>query len=429
MKITITAVGSRGDIQPYVALAVGLKRAGHEVRLSAPHIFAGLIAEHNVQHLPISVNPQEIMNDPALQAASQSGNYILFFRTLFREGKSLVQTFLDEVYANCQEADAIISSMIPYGAYDAAEKRKIPFVQTVLAPYYPTSAFAAPGISLPFNWGVANKFTYGVIDQSFWQFFRPIQNRWRKEHLGLPRFPVTGPHREIRRKVPTVMGYSSIVMPTPADWPASNHVTGYWFLDEAENWQPSAELVAFLEAKPTPIYVGFGSMPERDSARMTQLVLEALRLSGQRCVLLGGSPGFRDEQLSDTVFQVESIPHAWLFRRVAAVVHHGGAGTTAAGLRAGVPSIITPYTSDQFFWAARILELGVGPKSVSYHQLAPETLARMICQAIEDREMCRRAAEIGQDIENENGVGKAVGIIERYLGEFQANSSKDENRR
>jgi UDP:flavonoid glycosyltransferase YjiC (YdhE family) len=152
------------------------------------------------------------------------------------------------------------------------------------------------------------------------QFFRPVQNRWRKELLGLPRFPVTGPHREIRRKVSTVMGYSSIVMSTPADWPASNHVTGYWFLDEAENWQPSAESVAFLEAKPTPIYIGFGSMPERDSARMTQLVLEVLRLSGQRCVLLGGSPEFRGEQLSDTVFHVESIPHAWLFRRVAAVV-------------------------------------------------------------------------------------------------------------
>jgi sterol 3beta-glucosyltransferase len=419
MKITITAVGSRGDIQPYVALAVGFKRAGHEVRLSAPKIFSDLIAEHGVQHLPVSMNPQEIVDHPAVQAASKSGNYILFLRALFREGRAIVQTYLDEVYANCQEGEAIISSMIPYGAYDAAVKRHIPFIQTVLGPVYPTIAFAAPGISLPVPWGFVNKFTYEIIDQSFWQFFRSIQNRWRKEKLGLPAFPFLGPHREIRRKAPTVMGYSSIVVPTPADWPASNSVTGYWFLDEAENWQPPAGLVSFLEARPKPIYIGFGSMPERDSSRMTGLILDALRLSGQRCVLLSGWAGLGGGQLPDTIFPVESIPHAWLFRRVAAVVHHGGAGTTAAGLRAGVPSILTPYTTDQFFWAKRVEELGVGPKSVSYHKLNAERLAGMIQQTLTDTAMRRRAAEIGKRIDNENGVEKAVEIMERYITEFQ----------
>lgn len=414
MKITITAIGSRGDVQPYVALAAGLQRAGHEVRLSAPQIFARLITEYGLQHLPISVNPQEIMDHPAVQAASQSGNYVLWFRTLFREGRSMIQTFLEEVYANCQEGEIIISSMIPYGAYDAAQKRHLPFVQTVLGPYYPTTAFPAPGITLPVNWKIANKLTYGVVDQAFWQFFRPIQNRWRKERLGLPPFPFRGPSRHIRQRSPTVMGYSSTVVPTPPDWPASNYVTGYWFLDEAEDWQPPAALVSFLETKPTPIYIGFGSMPERDSSRMTQLILEALRSSGQRCVLLGGWAGLGRERLPDTVFQVDSIPHAWLFKRVAAVVHHGGAGTTAAGLRAGVPSIITSYTADQFFWSACIAALGVGPRSVSYHKLTAEALAAMIRQAVADKEMRHRAAEIGHIIEAENGVGKAVEIIEEY---------------
>jgi UDP:flavonoid glycosyltransferase YjiC (YdhE family) len=127
MKITITAVGSRGDIQPYVALAAGFIRAGHEVRLSAPKIFSGLIAGHGIPHLPVSMNPQEIVNHPAVQAASKSGNYILFLRALFREGGALVQTYLNEVFAYCQEGEAVISSMIPYGAYDAAAKRRIPF--------------------------------------------------------------------------------------------------------------------------------------------------------------------------------------------------------------------------------------------------------------------------------------------------------------
>lgn len=419
MKITITAVGSRGDVQPYVALGAGFKRAGYEVCLSAPQIFAGLIAEHGLRHLPISMNPQEIVKHPAVQAASQSGNYILFLRALFREGQTLVQTFLDEVYANCQEGDVIISSMIPYGAYDAAEKRHVPFIQAELAPLYPTTAFPPPGLSLPMKWGIVNKFMYEMLDQSFWQFFRPIQNRWRKGQLGLSPFPFLGPHRQIRRSVPLVMGYSSLVVPTPADWPSSAHVTGYWFLDEAEQWQPSTGLVHFLEAYPTPIYIGFGSMPERDAARMTHLVLEALRLSGQRCVLLGGWANLGGEMLPDTVFRVESIPHAWLFKRVAVVVHHGGVGTTAAGLRAGVPSIITPYTTDQYFWADCVVKLGVGPKSISYHHLSAERLAAMIRQTLMDSEMRRRAAEIGHRIENENGVDRAIEIIGHYLAKLQ----------
>jgi UDP:flavonoid glycosyltransferase YjiC (YdhE family) len=182
--------------------------------------------------------------------------------------------------------------------------------------------------------------------------------------------------------------------------------------------------VSFLEAQPTPIYIGFGSMPERDSSHMTQLILEALHLSGQRCVLLSGWAGLGSEQLPDTVFRVESIPHAWLFNRVTAVVHHGGAGTTAAGLRAGIPTIITPYTTDQFFWAARISKLGVGPKSVSYHKLTAETLAAMIRQAITDKEMRQRAFEMGKRIKNENGVDKAVEIIEHHINKFHSHISK-----
>lgn len=415
MKITITAVGSRGDVQPYVALAQGLQCAGHEVCLSAPRIFADLVGEHGVRHLPISVNPQEIMNHPAVQAASQRGNYILFLRTLFREGETLVKTFLEEVSANCQDADLIVSSMIPFGAFDIAQKRRIPFVQTLLAPFYPTTAFAAPGFRLPFNMSLTNKLTYGVVDQSFWQFFRPIQNRWRKEKLGLPPFPFSGPSGEIHRSAPTVMGYSPSVAAKPRDWPENVFVTGYWFLQESGDWCPPADLVSFLEVKPTPVYIGFGSMPEKDSARMTQLIVDALRLSEQRCVLSGGWAGLGQGQLPDTIYRVEAIPHTWLFPQVTAVVHHGGAGTTASGLRAGVPSIVTPYTTDQFYWASRVSALGVGPRSIPYHKLTADRLAAMICQAVTDPDMRRRAAALGECIRAEDGVAKAVEVIEGCL--------------
>jgi sterol 3beta-glucosyltransferase len=416
MRITIAAIGSRGDIQPYIALGAGLQRAGYEVSLSAPAMFRELIAAYGLRHLPVSVNPKQIVEHPSMQAASRSGNPFLLIRSMFREGLPLIRTYLEEVYANCQECDAVILTQIPYGAYDAAEKRNIPCIQAGLGPVYPTAAFPMIGLNFPnLRVGFINRFTYGLMDQAFWQFFRPIQNAWRKEKLGLPPLPMGGPAGKIRESAPTVLGYSPSVIPSPADWPATVRATGYWFLNEPPGWQPPAGLTAFLDAGPAPVYVGFGSMPDKDARQMTQLIFDALRVCGQRCVLLSGWSGLGREQLPDTVYPLDSIPHSWLFPRMAAVVHHGGAGTTAAGLRSGVPSILTPYTADQFLWAREVERLGVGPKSVSYHALTAGKLAGMIRQALTEPGMRERAAAFGRRMEAEHGVATAVERITKHL--------------
>jgi sterol 3beta-glucosyltransferase len=416
MKITIAAIGSRGDIQPYIALGLGLQQAGHEVFLSAPYIFRELITGCGLQHLPISINPKQIMEHPSMQAASRSGNPFLLIRSMFREGVPLIRAYLEEVYANCQDCDAVILTAIPYGAYDVAEKRKIRYLQAGLGPVYPTAAFPVVGMNFPnFRIGFINKFTYYLLDQAFWQFFRPIQNEWRKEKLGLPPLPLGGPAKRIYQTTHTVLGYSPSVVPVPPDWPSTVHAIGYWFLNEPDGWRPPAGLTAFLDAGPTLIYIGFGSMPDKDSEQTTQLIADALRISGQRCVLLSGWSGLGREHHPDTIYPVDSIPHSWLFPRMAAVVHHGGAGTTAAGLRSGVPSILTPYAADQFFWAKRVEALGVGPKSVSYHALTAGRLAEMIRQAMTDPEMRKRAAAFGRRIESEDGVARAVECITEYL--------------
>jgi sterol 3beta-glucosyltransferase len=416
MRITIAAIGSRGDIQPYIALGAGLQRAGYDVSLSAPAMFRELISAYGLPHLPIRVNPQRIMEHPSMQAASRSGNPFRLVRSMFREGLPLIRTYLEEAYANCQECDAVILTAIPYGAFDAAEKRNIPFVQAGLGPVYPTAAFPMIGLNLPnLRIGFINRFTYGLMDQAFWQFFRPFQNTWRKGKLGLPPLPLGGPAGKIRKNAPTVLGYSPSVVPSPADWPPAVHATGYWFLDEPPGWHPPAGLKAFLDAGPAPVYVGFGSMPDKDARQMTQLILDALRIYGQRCVLLSGWSGLGREQLPETVFPVDSVPHSWLFPRMAAVVHHGGAGTTAAGLRSGVPSILTPYAADQFLWAREVERLGVGPKSVSYHALTAGKLAEMIRRALTDQGMRERAAAFGRRMEAEHGVDTAVEYISKHL--------------
>jgi UDP:flavonoid glycosyltransferase YjiC (YdhE family) len=206
-------------------------------------------------------------------------------------------------------------------------------------------------------------------------------------------------------------GFSPAVIAKPPDWGPRIHVTGYWFLDAAAAWRPPADLVAFLDEDPPPVYVGFGSMVNREPEATTALVLEALRQAQVRAVLVSGWGGLSPGDLPPTVYMLEAIPHAWLFPRVAAVVHHGGAGTTAAGLRAGVPSLIVPFFGDQFFWGARVAALGVGPPPIPRKELTVARLAQALQEVRGDEAMRRRAAMLGATIRSEDGVARAVEVI------------------
>jgi UDP:flavonoid glycosyltransferase YjiC (YdhE family) len=192
-------------------------------------------------------------------------------------------------------------------------------------------------------------------------------------------------------------------------------VTGYWFLDEPADWQPPADLVRFLESGPAPVCVGFGSMVESDPARMTRVVLEALALSGQRAVLLSGWGGMGDLALPETVYCLDSIPHGWLFPRVTAVVHHGGAGTTATALRAGVPSVVIPFFFDQPFWARCVEQIGAGVRCAASTRVTAEQLAAALDKVTTDTTLRQRAAALGEKIRAENGVGRAVAVIQDCL--------------
>jgi UDP:flavonoid glycosyltransferase YjiC (YdhE family) len=214
-------------------------------------------------------------------------------------------------------------------------------------------------------------------------------------------------------KLPVLYGYSKHVIPIPTDWGDSNIVTGYWFLEPAGEWQPSSSLLKFLESEPPPVYIGFGSMINQDPKETASTVIAALARSGQHGIIGSGWSGIQEEDLPDFVHIVGSVPHTWLFPRMAAVVHHGGVGTTAAGLRAGVPSIITPFFGDQLYWAHRAFELGVGPKPIPKKQLDTEKLSRAITIAVSDEAMKEKAADLGCKIRNENGVSAAVRALEQ----------------
>jgi len=187
-----------------------------------------------------------------------------------------------------------------------------------------------------------------------------------------------------------------------------HHVTGYWFLDAPPDWKPPQDLVNFLEAGPTPVYIGFGSMTHRSPEESTELILEALQLTDQRGVLLHGWGGMAKAKLPNSVMMVESIPHQWLFPRMAAVVHHGGAGTTASSLRSGVPSIIVPHFADQPYWGERVAALGVGPRPRARARLTAQKLADSIDQALSDQTMRERAAKLGAALRVEDGIKRST---------------------
>jgi UDP:flavonoid glycosyltransferase YjiC (YdhE family) len=207
-------------------------------------------------------------------------------------------------------------------------------------------------------------------------------------------------------------GFSPRVVAPPDDWAGDRYVTGYWFLDPDPAWDPPDQLLSFLDAGPAPLYVGFGSSSMRQPRQLAQIAIQALARTGQRGLLGLANDALDSEQLPPHVYPIGAIPHHWLFPRTAAVVHHGGAGTTGAGLRAGVPSIVVPFTTDQPFWGRRVFRLGTGPRPIPATKLTTDNLAEAICQAVSDAPMAAKARALGRRIRQEDGTGRAVTIVE-----------------
>lgn len=247
-----------------------------------------------------------------------------------------------------------------------------------------------------------------------WLPWRGIINAWRTRSLGLPAAPLLYPYAELYGpKALAVYGYSPAVSPRPADWPAGHHVTGYWFWDNDDGWQPPVGLEAFLAEDPPALSLSFGTAALRDPEAMLPLVLQAVELSGTRAVVAAPAAWHAMLGHSPRVFPIERAPHAWLFARVAGAVHHGGAGTMGYSLRAGLPTAVIPHATDQFYWGDRVTTLGAGPPLLSRHTLTAETLARALRQLASDAGLRARAAAIGAAIRAEDGVARAVEMLSR----------------
>jgi UDP:flavonoid glycosyltransferase YjiC (YdhE family) len=355
----------------------------------------------------------------ALQAAQvsasiESGSHIASFWQLAKIARRGARLQAEVSLAACRGVDAIVTGLT--GAFLAegiAARLGLPLLQAFNVPLTATSAHA--GVLTPrLSWGPrSRRFSHALTRQALWMMSRATANAVRMQVLGSPSAPFFAPRVAGLAPGPVLYGHSPAVLPGPTEWGDEVEVTGYWFADEPTGFAPPPGLEAFLASGPKPVCIGFGSMSQRDPEATTRLVLDAVARSGQRAILLSGWGGLTATERPATVFQGDSIPHSWLYARAAAVVHHGGAGTTAAGLRAGVPSIVVPFHGDQFFWAKRVHDLGVGPAPIARSRLSAERLASAIDTAVRDQAMAARAAELGARIRAEDGVGRAVAAIER----------------
>jgi UDP:flavonoid glycosyltransferase YjiC (YdhE family) len=416
MQIAIIALGTQGDVQPYIALGKGLKEAGNVVRLVTHENFEVLVNSHGLEFWPIKGNVQEIIQTKEMREVIEKGNFLTITLKTLKQGLQLAIDGAKEGLVACQGMDIVLGGVGGlYLGLSLAEKLGLPFVQAYVVPFTPTEAF--PSILLPQSLsklgGCFNSLSHNLTQQFVWQSVRSGDNQARKQVLKLPTAPFWGPHNaEILYQYPILYGLSPSVIPKPSDWNNNIHVTGYWFLDSVSDWTPPSALMEFLDNGPPPIYIGFGSMSNQDPGKTADLCLEAIARTQQRAIMLSGWGGLYKANLPDTVFLVDSIPHSWLFPRVGAVVHHGGAGTTAAGLRAGVPSIVIPFGLDQFFWGERVAELGVGPEPIPRKKLTVKRLAKAIHKAMTDQTMRQRAANLGLKIQAEDGIARAVAILQ-----------------
>lgn len=415
MRVSIAAVGSRGDIQPYLALSLGLQQAGFEIQFCADRLFEQLVKSTGLPFAPVTAAPVNLMQ----QNLSRLGGPIKLIGWLNHHFKPLAREFFSDLDLATSRADAILYSTLAFAGYHVAEKHGIPALGVYNVPITPTCAFHNPSFPVAPAWfpfkRSYNWWSFRIANQLFINMIKPIVNECRREVLGIRPLPNRFFSRLDISPIPIVYGFSPNLIPPPPDWGECRKISGHWFLEDHGGWQPSVELIRFLEAGSPPIYVGFGSMVDQQIRRATPIILGALERLGLRGVLMGGWGGLGAGELPATIMRIESTPHDWLFPRVVAVVHHGGAGTTATGLRHGKPTVVVPFFADQPFWGGRVYALGCGPHPIPFSKMDINKLAVAIDQAIHDRRFGQNAQAISEKLKTEDGVGKAVGYIRIFL--------------
>ncbi len=421
MHVTLLTAGSRGDVQPYVALGIGLREAGHTVRVAAPVPYETLVREHGLEFAPTARALGTLTSGASWQRWQESGDNLAAFvwgaLGVARATGAVIESLIDDYWAASQGTDVIISSSSAIGGPQLAEALGVPHCWALCQPMSRTRVFphflTPPGLR---GGPGFNAWTYRVAAHAYWLLFKPAVTRWVARRTGrrLSRRDLDGVPGAGSGTV--LYGFSPRVVPRPPDWGERIVVCGYWFVDAPSGWQPPDSLAAFLRAGPPPVFVALGRIGFSDRDDLLGITVEALTRAGCRGILGYAGGGPEPLPLPETMLRVSDVHYDWLFPRVAAVIHHGGVGTTASALRAGVPSVGIPGFYDQPFWSRRVASLGVGPAPIPRRRLTAARLEAAVVEMTRGQGMWTRAQRLGAAIRGEQGVACAVGRLRAVPG-------------
>ncbi|KAI0378519.1 glycosyltransferase family 1 protein [Hypomontagnella monticulosa] len=429
LNIVIQVVGSRGDVQPFIALGTELLRHGHRVRLATHDTFASFVRDSGLEFYPIGGDPAELMaymvKNPGLfpsMSSLRAGD--------IQKKRKMVSEMLKGCWDSCVKpdpvtarpfvAEAIIANPPSFAHIHCAQALGVPVHLMFTMPWSGTKAFPHPLISMNLAGsgipvGHANRVSYLAVEWMTWQGLGDVVNTWRKS-LDLEPVPTwEGPMLAENLEVPFTYCWSPSLIPKPSDWPPHIGVCGFFFRDPPK-YEPPPEIAKFLQSGTTPIYIGFGSIVIDDPARLTEILLRAIKEAGVRAIIsrgwsnLGSAEGSADEN----VLFIGDCPHEWLFQHVAAVIHHGGAGTTACGLLNGRPTTVVPFFGDQPFWGAMVASAGAGPRPIPQRLLTHENLADAIRFCLTD-EALTAAKALSDKMRTECGVRNAADQFHAHL--------------
>ncbi|SFO32568.1 UDP:flavonoid glycosyltransferase YjiC, YdhE family [Pseudonocardia ammonioxydans] len=408
MRVLIAAVGSRGDVAPCVGIGERLRGAGHTVTIAAHPSYAAMVRAAGLECHPLPGDLGVLLDLPERSTPAYQAGRVPRLTTLLREAARAT-------YDAAAHADLLLTNgSAPFG-YDVAEARGIPGAGVYCQPMTPTGDFPPIVLHSARSWGRPGNRLLGSLGVRSMIPFHRATAELRRD-LGLPRRSVRRTQaRQAAERWPILHGYSPAVLPRPADWRPGLDVVGYWW-PPATTWEPPAELTSFLAGGPPPVFVGFGSMAGGHGARLAPLVVAALRRAGMRGVLQAGRAGLgvnTPDGFGPDVLAVDDVPHEWLFPQVAAVVHHAGAGTTGATLRAGVPSVPAPVFADQPLWSRRLVELGCAPEVIPFRRLDAGRLAEAVRAAVREPRHRAAAQVLQRVVTADDGAGAVVELVER----------------
>ncbi|WP_183114105.1 glycosyltransferase [Mycobacteroides abscessus] len=407
--IVIAALGSHGDVAPLTGVGARLQQAGHRVTLTAYDRFASLVRSCGIGFRGVS-EPRESSDEADVDVTGA------LFQFLAPQGMRSLGTALLTALQDTPTDILLLSPFSELAGHPLAEAKGIPSARIRFQPYSATADFPPATLG---GWSAGptgNRLASRAGTELVDRFYGGVTAGFRRD-FGLPKVSARRLREQRTKAGWTVLhGFSPHIVPRPAGWRPGLEICGYWWPQTDPQWRPDAALVDFLRAGPPPVYVGFGSTmtSAKQSEHISQLVRSALRRAGVRGIVQAGWAGI--DAGDETTLTVTEVPHRWLFPHVAAVVHHCGAGTTAAGLRAGVPTVAVPGLGDQPFWARRLRDLGLSADTVPQRTLTVERLAAAIRTAVTDPGIKIRARRISDLLAAEDGAAHVVSSVNRLLG-------------